>query len=482
MAEKKITDNVIKAVKDLIKDGVRDSEVRKALRSMSGLSKSRGNEVFNKIKNSIEFDETLKIGKPAYDKSGYLYNISDDSYNFGELELSGETVRLLQKLYSENKSVDDIGHELNLDTDHVIEVKKRMGISRRSIPLTNEFIELSSIDESRNKLISLKKQKIIQAFKESYVRENERDANKWRKFSEGTLDKISEFLSSWTPPKRNNVPYAKKSDSKSVFCVGLNDTHISESFDKAKAFGGTKWDTNEALKTIDNYSNQIRETIENRKEKFGKILVFVNGDYLNSCVDGKTRKGTQLNNDAVNEEMFEAGLSALIRFVENLSEIAPVEVFTQKGNHDSFLLTYLAIAAEKYFKDVDTVKFNISKAWATLYRVNNVAIVLSHGGHDTLNRAEFPNANTPGKLKEYVQDLLLARRDELVGVKQTIIVTGHRHVFSQIDMGSFEFFCFGAMPASGDYENANNWHSTPRQNCIVLDENRLKETLHFYFD
>lgn len=495
MAETKITQQVIEEIKSLIRKKMPDADIRKILRHNSGLGKSRSNELFNKIKSDVIFEDL--IVHPTVCQSTprsvlppkYFYNDINDEYSVTlsgkEIVVSGKGHREAQEMYCGEReySAKDVASYLGLTEAQLMAYKSAFGWTRGSLIISDERVLSEPLEDNLDILLGHKKTVLQKTFEARRYSEVEKDAERWQRFSHGTIQKIRDTLDSWTPPKNKNThKYVAENNGPLTLCVGLNDTHISELFHKDKAFGGEPFNTKIAASRIESYISQIKDTIHVRKQKFGKILIFVNGDYLNSCMDGRTRKGTQLSNDLVNEEMFQAGLDILINFVDELAQIAPVEVFTQKGNHESVLLTYLAIAAEMYFKDIDTVKFNISKAWASLYRVNNVAIILSHGGHDTLDRSHFPSASTPAKLKGYIQDMLLGRRDELVGVKQILIVTGHRHVFSQIDMGSFEFFCFGALPPSGDYENANNWHSTARQNCIILDNDHLVETLHYYFD
>jgi hypothetical protein len=155
-----------------------------------------------------------------------------------------------------------------------------------------------------------------------------------------------------------------------------------------------------------------------------------------------------------------------------------VKVFTQKGNHESIILTYLAIAAEKCFAHNPNVEFEISNSWATLYKVNNVAMVVTHGGHDTLKKSLDP---VGPKLKVFIQELFLQKVEELVGCTQKIVLSGHKHAYNQSDMGSFEFYCLGASVRGDNFADANGWYNTPRQNCLILDRDKVIETLHYYF-
>ena len=169
--------------------------------------------------------------------------------------------------------------------------------------------------------------------------------------------------------------------------------------------------------------------------KFDKVVLVCLGDILNSCLDGATRKGTKLDNDIINENMFDVGLDVLVSFISGLKEIfGTVEVRCTKGNHDGILAYAMYKACEKFFENDDSVSVDVTKKYIDYFRVNNNFFLYTHGATDTV-RTSLPKGKD--KLQSFVQSLLLKKTNELVGVQGKYILSGHTHSFEHI-----EFYLF----------------------------------------
>lgn len=481
----KITPEFVSKIQDIREAGASETDQRKFVREYLGVSKSWGNTIFLELK---KFFNGVPVYGLEFASDRYVYNTNTDTYVINlkckkdPFVISGAKHRAICRAYSswsDDLSVNDICIKYSLTPEVFSEYKKIFKLTKDKEPLSLEEIATNSIDESVETLIEEKRYKIYQEYEKQSWKDIQLKANKWDDLNSNTLDFLRLSLDEWNPPEYKKVAKNKIVKDGLTFLAALSDNHIGELFKKEEAFYGNDFNTEIATQIIDDYSSKIRNTVESRRQKFNECLIVITGDYLHSCLDGNTRKGTHLHNDSINEKMFLAGLNTLIKFVESMLEIFPlVRVFTQKGNHESLILTYLAIAAEKYFKNNPNVKFEISSAWATLYRINNIAMIVTHGAHDELKKSLDP---VGPKLKMFIQGLLLQKVDIIQGCTQKIVLSGHRHTFNQSDMGSFEFYCLGATVKGDNFADSLGLYSKVRQNCLIMDNDHVLETLHYFF-
>lgn len=115
-------------------------------------------------------------------------------------------------------------------------------------------------------------------------------------------------------------------------------------------------------------------------KKFKKIVLASLGDLLH--VDNnkqETNKGTFLQADGRFAKIFEATLDALIKKIEELCYIAPVEVVYVPGNHDLNTGYALMVACSKAFRNDPNVEFDIMPNPQKWRRWGNVLVGWTHG-------------------------------------------------------------------------------------------------------
>lgn len=487
--------DVIEEVKKRLKDGEKESNVRRFFREKMGLKKSRGNVIYNQL-NLNQEPATAQAAQPLSEKDkiknlefekGYIFNKEDKVY-IAFLKSAGRAIVVDEHLHnamlraytsSENTSVSDICSSFNFPEVLFRAYAKLFNWTRSSSHLSDEVVENHTVEELVESTIQEKKWQALQESKKRIWAKTESDSRKWQEFEENVLFPFKRVVENWQPSNRETVPLKTKPKDGLKFICSLADNHLGELFEKNKAYHGREFNSEIACEIIDNYFLKIKETVSSRKEHFSSGLIILTGDYLHSFVDGMTRKGTLLHSDKTNEDMFRIGLDTLARFIENFSALFPlVKIFSTVGNHESCLLTYLAIALEKHFGNNPNISFSISDSWASLHRIGNIAMLITHGANDKIKK-DLPPIGL--RLKNFVQELLLIKSDELVGCKSRVILSGHRHSFGQFDFGSFEFYCLGAPILGDSYADALGLYSSPRQNCLIADNDRIIETLHYYF-
>lgn len=447
----------------------------------------------NLFNDEEEFDDVKDIDSDLEFSDRYVYNKDDKTYLFllekkygKNVKLSEPIVKSIIKNYSnyddDPKTINEIANRHAIPRNILIEILKILGITHDSIPITPEEINEKEIDDIAEECIENKKFALYQKLQKDDWKQTKIDAKKWNEFIIGKYNPFCEFIESWIPPKYNfdvtKSKYDVSSDNDDIFLCVLTDTHIGEL--TKNTFTGDTFDSQKAVANIFSYLSQIEKKLLQRKNLPKQCKLLLMGDILNSCVDGYTKKGTKLHNDLINEELFNLGLDVIVCFVEGLLDIfGRIDVHTAKGNHDSFLIQSLYYACEKYFEKNPNIQWDISKYWINSFRVNNSYFIYTHGKDDE-NHISLPK-NTGKNLESYVQSLLLSKVHELVGVKGKYFITGHLHSFEHIEKNDFEFIQVPASVNADDYAESLGYRTKARQNCFIIGDDYIDETMHFYF-
>lgn len=490
-------ENLQEQVRIKLQNGERESDIRKFVRGELGLGKSQGNSVYNKIKNQLYFPSPIPPVSTSKSEDGnglsfvsdrYCYNQNTDTYvinlknHKSPLCISGAKHRAICRSYSswiDDLSANEICVKYSLTPEVFSEYRKVFGLTKDREPLSIEEVVADTIDGNIQSIIEEKRFKIYQGYEKELWKDTQAKANKWDQFNARTLDILKLSLDGWEPPKQERVKKNPEVKNGLIFVAGLFDVHVGATYSVSDGFAGRDFDSKIACDNMRNYSDRIKQTVSSKKDTFSSCSVVVGGDFFNSCIDNFTRKGTSLHCDVINEKMFKLGLDALITFIDNMADtFKRVDVIFAKGNHESVILSYAGIAASKYFSFNPNITFDIPEAWAAIYTFNNVLAIVTHGGHD-LFKASLPPVSL--KLKSFIQEMLLSRKEDLSKYTQKIVLSGHRHAFAQIDFGSFEFYCCGSSVLGDTFSDSLNLRNNPRQNCLVIGQNYVEESLHYYF-
>lgn len=501
--------NKIKNIKDLIvkifEEGGNKADAARAIREKTGLggtqskywAKQIWNEYFMFNDREEDSDEDSNKNAPQVDdfindleySKKYVYNKSDDKYIFllhdklgKNIVLSGNVVRSLIKTYTnydgEPLTINQTALKYKIPRNILIVILRILGVTHDAIPFTSEYVHDKDENDLVDEYIQDKKFNVFQKIQKRDWNETKEDANKWNAFICGKLDPFQTVLESWTPPEfdfGDINPNTIKSNKKLAFMTVLTDNHIGELTKNSYVNG--EYNSKIATNNIKKYLKQINEKVNQRTHSFEKVVLVCLGDIINSFVDGRTRKGTELDNDIINEELFDLGLDVLVYFVMGLKNIfGRVEVNCTKGNHDSLLIYALYKACEKYFQNDDSISFNITKKYIDSFKIYNNLFLFSHGATDSI-KSGLPKNST--KLENLIQSLLLSKAEDLIGVTSRYFITGHTHSFEHIEKNEFEFIVCSASVNSDEYAESLGYWSKPRQQSFIVSENYLEETLHF---
>lgn len=421
---------------------------------------------------------------------GYTYNQLNDKYivpltTYGrEYVCPGDQHRAMLTAYSNWKgneqSIQKIARTYKMRREWVKEYFKVMGWTHDTVPITDEEISMDKGKEAISRVLQTKRTELQQELEHADWKQTQKDAEQWRMFEAGKLDPFVRVLENYDP---NKIPKIKCAfdgkDSADTLLIGLSDLHFGGIAHEEELFSGESFDSEVIRKIVASYVQKIKEEAINRRKQFKEVVVCSLGDILHTLT-GFTVKGTPLEADVLREEQFELALDSLTAFFGELLKVFPkVSVHAVKGNHAGAGDWILFKAISLFFRSNPNIKFNLYKARQACFRVGSTAILMDHGASD-VNKSTMPTNGTPKEA--YVQALFLQHPEVLTGAKSKLMIQGDRHRFFHEECRGFEHVIMGSCVLGDRYADNLGLHSRARQNCLILNDDGIKESISFYFD
>lgn len=137
----------------------------------------------------------------------------------------------------------------------------------------------------------------------------------------------------------------------------------------------------------DNFYYTLSEILNRSKGKnISKIYFTPMGDTSNfDNINGSTTSGTPVSNNKTLQTVFDETTTMFIDAIEQLSNIAEVEVLHIPGNHDLGFSYYLVKSLEMYFRRYNGVKIDTDHRIRKFRQIGNTLVGFSHGNMSKAN-------------------------------------------------------------------------------------------------
>lgn len=144
---------------------------------------------------------------------------------------------------------------------------------------------------------------------------------------------------------------------------------------------GKNWDLKIAEKYFLKIINDIISKVKDFKIK--QILFIFSHDFFHANnKEGTTNKGTLVSCDGRIQKIFNKGVEVLVRAIEILREIAPVETFYIQGNHSADVGYYAMKFIEAWFKDDKDVMIDTKASPRKYKQFGKCLIGFAHGDNE----------------------------------------------------------------------------------------------------
>lgn len=170
-----------------------------------------------------------------------------------------------------------------------------------------------------------------------------------------------------------------KSSSENLLEISLPDYHLG------------KVDGSSIEEQANNYVLHIKELVRRAKgNDITRIVLPTGNDLFNSdSLDYTTTKGTPQLDNATWQLTFRIGCQAIIKSIEYLKTVAPVDVIIVQGNHDYQKCFYLGEVLEAYYTlDENVTVDNELNAPRKYYKYGHTLMGYTHGNNEKM--ADLP--------------------------------------------------------------------------------------------
>lgn len=161
-----------------------------------------------------------------------------------------------------------------------------------------------------------------------------------------------------------------------MYEISIPDLHIGKlAWDEES---GENYDTKEAIRRYDLAVDELLSRVNlNVVEKF---LLPVGNDMINiDNLHHTTTAGTPQNCDSRWQQMFRKAKELLIRNIDRLSVIAPVEILIVSGNHDQQTMFYLGESLQGWYRTSKNVTINNDASQRKYIEYGENLIGFTHG-------------------------------------------------------------------------------------------------------
>ena len=478
-------------VSALVKEGTTEAEAKKMKEAFNASEtlkefERRLKEVENfqhNLQDERDWETALKF------TDNYVYNKADDKYVIylkaanGNVVFPGEVIRGIIENYSNwldnPRSINEICRNYKIPRSYFNELKSVLNITHDSLPVSKEELLEKDIDTISEDILEKKRFQLYQKLQKSSWEQTQEAANKWFFFQSGVIEPMKEFFSSWQPPKYTPIKYTgTKKSSKRSMLVGLSDLHFGAYANPKDSYTNKEQKTQDIVDYLDKFAKEISETVNERSVPFEECVVASLGDILHTTGQGFTNKGTLLRHDCLKEEQFNIAFNSLVKFLGNMLETFPkVRVAAVKGNHSPFGDYVLFKALQAYYRTEKRIAFDVCQSDHGMIRIQDTLVLITHG-YSSEYKAKLPSE---GKAREsYIANLFLSKPELLVGAVSKVFLSADQHNFSCGEYAEFERYMLST-PVKGDaYAEALGLNSIPRQSCLVISDEGVKEIVHCF--
>jgi len=318
--------------------------------------------------------------KPKYNKIGNNYHIYSERSN-QDVIISEDELRRFKKLYCGQNSltINGISRELKLTRQQIYLIKTAFGITHDDIPYIDEDLQNRDTEELVDETLIEKKDKYFKRLQEKEIEQAYKELEEYRK-QEYFIDKIrriiqdgmKEFAAGYDGPV---IPLRQPEKTGKMAEISIADLHLGKLAWKPET--GENYDHKIAEKR---FMSVIYDFVERNKYKLEKIVFVVGNDFFNyDTIEGTTTAGTRQDNDVRWQKLFVKGAELLVKAIDILSKIAPVEVIFVPGNHSKMAEFYAVNYIDAWFRNDDNVKVNTDPRTRKYIEFGKCLIGFTHG-------------------------------------------------------------------------------------------------------
>lgn len=431
--------NKVNTIKGLIGQ-MKESDLRKKVGEVFGVSKTRRNEIYNKIVNTGSPAKTVEKKTMAPPVEGVHTKFNKDS---AEIDMVDKKIVTL----------DDLLEACNVDTEvweverHIInkwEVARKD--TRRDLSWKNGKIEGYTKDEGEMTVYPLFQ---VKAWLKKKV-----EAVSIKKMFAKFLDEAKNYAPktfSYTPPSN---------DKNCVLILNLQDFHLGK-LAWGKENDGQDWDLKIAQAA---YKSAIQDLLaKSPVARVKEIVLIIGSDFFQvDTPKNTTTAGTAVDVDSRWTKAFSVGCDLLTQTIEGLASKFNVTVMAIPGNHDETKSFFLGSYIEAWFRNHNNVRVDNGPKSRKYYGFGKNLVGFVHGNKQ--------------KLDDLPLTMMVENQDIISNYKWKFFLTGHLHHDKMKEIKGTKVMTAPALCATDSWHHEHGYVGCVRtsQGILLSEEDGLE--------
>lgn len=197
-------------------------------------------------------------------------------------------------------------------------------------------------------------------------------------------DRFKELLKNHNPPK---VPKIHSPPDGILTEIAIFDHHYGQLSWEDECGTGNNYDIKIATELFD---QAVDDLLSKTKNFTARYLFVLGNDFFNSDNHlSTTFAGTPQVEDGRWQKVFTTAEEVIIRSIEKMAKIAPVDIVVVSGNHDRSRIFYFGEFVRAWFRNNENISIDNSPTKHKYYAYGNTLIMFTHG--DGLHKGALPN-------------------------------------------------------------------------------------------
>jgi len=293
---------------------------------------------------------------PQKEDLGNYWVIRSGERNF---KISKEKYRSIRRDYTGQNylTINQICRKHQIPRWKFTLMRNAFGLTHDDTPFDDEELLNGDPEELAGEELQRQKDQFFKKLKEKEVDNALKELEQYRKqdywiqrLDEIVTQHFENFSDRYQGPM---VPAHKNKEADLMLEVPVVDLHLAKLCWAPET--GENFDRSVAEKRFMRVIHDVYQ--RTRDLDLEKVLFPIGNDYFNfDDIAGNTTKGTRQDNDSRWQKMFGVGVELLIRAIDILGQLAPVDCFVVPGNHDKQSSYYAMMFLSAYYKDSPGVK------------------------------------------------------------------------------------------------------------------------------
>jgi len=352
-------------------------------------------------------------------------------------------------------TVDQISREFGFPRPWVTEYLRKWGITHDHEPFSKEEVTDGDPAELAEQAYLLKKRSLHRKYQSVMYRKIRQGSDKWERYEEVTLGVLCEEVrkaADQPPVQPLDLPEA---EHRYDLVISPTDLHWGLwAWDGAVGARGA-YSREECERRLLDHTGRIVSRLSGRPRR---ILAPVGSDWFNT--DGATRgttRGTPQDMEGLAIEILTTGLDLHRRWVDVLRQVAPVDLFLQKGNHDEANSVAALLFLDAWYRDQDRVTTHMDLKDRVYTTSGSSLLGFTHG-----------DGVKPAKLGA----LMAVEEPRLWGEsRHRYMFTGHLHHHRVIEDGGIEIHLMPALAGHSQWAHKHGFvQARPALVGCLIDE------------